>query len=249
MSSPPPVMSENERADAAVFAAAVAADLEMLAALHDREPTEAIVQAVQKAPLEQQFALVLGSEPALAAFAAFALAVDGLPKPVTEAALDELAAGYADVYLRYTYRASPEESVWLNEEGLRRQEPMFAVREFYRRHELAVADWAKRPDDHLVIELRFLARLMQRADLAEAVRFLDAHPLTWVKRFAIRLVQAEAPNWYAALALLTASYLEELRDHLTTLTGVERSMAQAERKIEAASSDAGPYVPGIAPSW
>ncbi len=231
------------------FAAAVASDLDMLAALHDREPSAAVVTALQQAPLEEQLALVLVSEPSLAAFAAFALALDEVPRPPDQAALDELAAGYADVYLRYTYRASPEESVWLSEDELQRQAAMFGAREFYRRHSLVATDWAKRPEDHLVVELRFLARLMDRQDFAEAARFLDAHPLRWVKRFAVRLVQAGAPNWYAALALLTASYLEELRDYLAELSGVARAKAEPDRKKAASEPADGPYVPGLAPSW
>lgn len=230
------------------FAAAVASDLDMLAALHDREPTAAIVTALQQAPLEDQLALVLVSEPSLAAFAAFALALDEVPCPVDDAALDELAAGYADVYLRYTYRASPEESVWLSEDELQRQAAMFDARDFYRRHSLVATDWAKRPEDHLVLELRFLARLLEKQDIAEAARFLDAHLLRWVKRFAVRLVQAGAPNWYAALALLTASYLEELRDYLVELSGVARK-SEPERKKAASQPADGPYVPGVAPSW
>lgn len=231
------------------FAAAVASDLDVLAALHDREPGAAIVAALQQAPLQDQLALVLTSEPALSALAAFALALDEVPCPVDNAALDELAAGYADVYLRYTYRASPEESVWLSEDELQRQAAMLDAREFYRRHSLVANDWAKRPEDHLVIELRFLARLMEQQDFAEAARFLDAHLLRWVKRFAVRLVQAGAPNWYAALALLTASYLEELRDYLVDLSGLERPKPEAERSKAVTPPAEGPYMPGIAPSW
>ena len=58
------------------FAAAVASDLDMLAALHDREPTAAIVGALQQAPLGDRLALVLAFEPALSTLAAFALALD-----------------------------------------------------------------------------------------------------------------------------------------------------------------------------
>lgn len=243
-------MTANQHSAAAEdFAAAVASDLDMLAALHDREPTAAIVTALQEAPLEEQLALVLVSEPSLAAFAAFALALDEVPAPVDQAALDELAAGYADVYLRYTYRASPEESVWLSEDELQRQAAMFDAREFYRRHNLVATDWAKRPEDHLVVELRFLARLLEQQEFTESARFLDAHLLRWVKRFAVRLVQAGAPNWYAALALLTASYLEELRDYLVELSGVARTKPELERKKAASQPADGPYMPGVAPSW
>jgi TorA maturation chaperone TorD len=241
--------ADQQSAAAEDFAAAVASDLDMLAALHDREPTAAIVTALQQAPLEEQLALVLVSEPSLAAFAAFALALDEVPSPIDQAALDDLAAGYADVYLRYTYRASPEESVWLSEDELQRQAAMFDAREFYRRHSLVATDWAKRPEDHLVLELRFLARVLEKQDFAEAARFLDTHLLRWVKRFAVRLVQAGAPNWYAALALLTASYLEELRDYLVELSGVERTKPELERKRVASQTADGPYVPGVAPSW
>lgn len=231
------------------FAAAVASDLEMLAALHDQEPSAAIVAALKQAPLQEQLALVLVSEAALSALAAFALALDEVPCPPDQAALDELAAGYADVYLRYTYRASPEESVWISEDGLQRQAAMFDAREFYRRHSLAATDRSKRPEDHLVVELRFLGRLMERQDFTEVARFLDAHLLRWVKRFAVRLVQAGAPNWYAALALLTASYLEELRDYLVELSGVERAKPEPELKKAVSPPSDAPYIPGIAPSW
>lgn len=243
-----------------VFADAVATDLDIIAGLHDREPTRAIVEALQAAPIEEQLGLRLASDPAKAAAAALAIAVSELPHPVTDAALDELAAGFADVYLRYTYRASPEESVWATEEGLVRQAPMFDAREWYRRNNLVVADWANRPDDHLVLELRFLAHLMRAAKdnggLVEAAKFLDEHLLRWMRKFAVRLVQAGASNWYAALALLTASYLDELRDRLAEATGyarpVEPPPAKRAKKKKLPAPDSveeRPYVPGVAPSW
>ncbi len=98
-----------------------------------------------------QLGLVLGSVAGKASLDAMAEALDELPDVADQHALDELAAAYADVYLRHTYRAAPTESVWLTEDGLERQAPMFRCREFYRRHELRVTDWANRTDDHLVV--------------------------------------------------------------------------------------------------
>ena len=130
---------------------------------------------------------------------AFELAVGQLPKPATSTVADELAAGYADVYLRHTYRAAPTESVWLTEDGLERQAPMFLIRDFYRKHNLVVTDWANRPDDHIVLQLRFLAHLFANAeypgDVAAAVEFLDAHLLRWVKRHAVRLGASGCPRF------------------------------------------------------
>ena len=238
------------------FAEAVAGDLLLLADLHDREPTAEVIAAVQSGPVQEQFGLVLKSDPGLAALEAMWLAADALPRPITPAALDEVAAGYADVYLRHTYRAAPTESVWLSDDGLERQEPMLQVRAFYRRHNARVTDWANRPDDHLVLQLRFIARLLRpdcdaSPDFKAAAQFMDEHILRWIRSHAIRLVQACAPDWYAALSLLTTSYLEELRDHLETITGVARAIPEAKvGKEEQAPDDVErPYVPGVAPSW
>jgi TorA maturation chaperone TorD len=245
--------------DAARFTAfkdAAAGDLELFAGLHDREPTAATIEAVQVCPIEQQLGLVMQSEAGKAAVAAFALAVDALPNPITEMALDDLAAGFADVYLRHTYRASPSESVWMTEDNMEQQAPMFETREWYRRHDLVVNDWARRPDDHLVIQLRFLAHAIAHAkapaELADTANFLDQHLMLWIKKFAVQLVRSGAPDWYAAVAILTASYIDELRDHLTSLTGLARPKPASGAKAKARPSQEAeerPYIPGVAPSW
>jgi TorA maturation chaperone TorD len=238
------------------FAEAVAGDLLLLADLHDREPTAEVVAAVQAGPVQEQLGMVLKNDPGLAALEAMWLAADALPRPITAAALDELAAGFADVYLRHTYRAAPTESVWLTDDGLERQEPMLQVRAFYRRHNVRVTDWANRPDDHLVLQLRFIAHLMRPGgdagpDFKAAAQFMDEHILRWIRSQAVRLVQARAPDWYAALSLLTASYLDEVRDYLETITGMARTAPEAKTgKKEPGRDDVErPYVPGVAPSW
>ncbi len=237
------------------FKTAVAGDLELLAGLHDHEPSAAIVAAVQSCPIERQLGLTLLTDASKAAAAAFDLTAGALPQPLTAAALDDLAAGFADVYLRHTYRTSPAESVWQTEDGLERQAPMFEIREWYRRHDLVVTDWASRPDDHLVLQLRFLAHAFTHAnavtDLVDTANFMDQHILGWIKKFAVRLVHGGAPDWYSAIALLTASYLDELRDHLTSLTGIARPVAPPPKKVKARPPELEdrPYVPGVAPSW
>jgi len=254
--------TEQAGPDVCAFANAVAGDLELLALLHDKEPSAEVVGAVQAGPVQDQLGLVLVQDAGLAALEALWLAANALPRPVTHAALDDLAAGYADVYLNHTYRAAPTESVWLTDEGLERQEPMLQVRAFYRRHKLKVADAANRPDDHLVLQLRFIAHLLRgedaagadlsTPDLSAAARFMDEHILKWASLHARRLMVARAPDWYAALSLVTSSYLDEVRDHLTALTGIERPRTEAvAAKLDAAcaADSERPYVPGVAPSW
>lgn len=247
--------SDANVGDALAFAQAVAEDLELIAILHDREPTEALIEAMRACPFEQQLAIVPSDPDTVNALAALKLSLDDLPSPIDSRALDDLAAGFADVYLRHTYRASPEESVWLTEDGLQRQGPMFAIREIYRRNNLRVTDWASRPDDHIVLQLRFLAHLLRAArhtgDLALPATFLDEHLLLWVKPFAARLIDCRAPDYYCAIALLTATYLHELRATLAEITGIAVPVAkrlEATTLPDAAALEK-PYFPGMAPSW
>lgn len=248
--APPVAVEAAERAAVARFAAALADDFDLIANLHDREPGREVVEAARQAPIGDQLGLRLVSDRAQEALAAFARMLDDLPPTIGDDVLQDLAAGYADVYLRHTYRAAPTESVWLTEDGLERQAPMFRVREWYRRHNLVVTDWASRPDDHIVLQLRFTAHLLRTGAIADAARFLDAHLATWAPRFAERLVHAGAPDWYAAIALLTACYIDEARAHLAAITGIAVPAAAVTTAPLEASADGAeaPYVPGVAPS-
>ncbi len=237
---------------------AIAGDLELLAALHDCEPSREWLEAARTCPVQAQLGLVLESASGRAALIAFDAALAALPPELSEQEIDDFAAEYANIYLRFLYRAAPCKSVWLDEEGLQHQAPMFQVNDWYRRHGLVSQDWAKRSGDHLVVELRFLAFLFARAkdrdDLAEAARFLDEHLLRWVGPFA-RRVAAETPlPYFAAAATLTQAYLEELRDHLEKAANLPRQAPAAEpvksaKPVLTCADEVRPYVPGAAPSW
>jgi TorA maturation chaperone TorD len=140
--------------------------------------------------------------------------------------LGRLAADYMDIYLTNGLRTSPCESVWLDEDHPTYQRPRFEVRDWYRAQGLRVEDWRKRSDDHLVNELDFLAHLLagvhQSVPLTEAARFMDEHPLRWIESFAERVADRCSTRFYAGLALLTAAYLDELRDLIARLTGEPR---------------------------
>lgn len=238
--------------------AGIAGDLDLLAALHDREPSREWLEAARACSISEQFALMLDTLAGNAAFLAFDAAVASLPPVIDQAVLDNLASEYANIYLRYLYRASPAESVWLDEDHLERQQPMFAVRTWYRRHHLASKDWAARSDDHLVVELRFLAHLFEHAttrdDLEEAARFMDEHLLRWVGQFAGRIAAETPSDYFAAAALLTDAYLEGLRDLLATAAGLPRRepLPEPVRKSTArilTCGDEAPYAPGAGPGW
>lgn len=239
------------------FGKAVADDLRDLARLHDREPDPALLEALREVSFPDHLGLQLRSERGREALRVMRQAIAELPQPPDAEVLDRLAVDFAEIYLTYGLRASPSESVWLDHEGLERQQPMFQVRRWYHRHGLAAADWRARADDHLVLQLSFLAHLLSQAAkpgaLGAAATFADEHLLRWLDQFAARVASRCATPFFAGVALLTAAYVDELRDILAASLGEPRPTAD---EIEArmrpkVTASCGPtrYVPGVGPGW
>jgi TorA maturation chaperone TorD len=220
-----------------LFRAAAAGDLRLLALLHDRELDGERILALWQDGYEDFLGLRLVGEAGRRSLALFRAGLTDIPAGLDPATLDALAADFADIYLTHGLSASPCESAWLDEDGLLMQGPMFDLRAWYARHGLAVADWRKRSDDHLVHQLLFVAHLLAPeseetagetdaqaggAGLAEVARFLDEHLLLWIDRFAERVSSRCGTRFYAGLALLTAAYLDELRELLVGVAQVPR---------------------------
>ena len=238
-----------------VWREAVVEDFSLLAFLHDREPTRKALEELRLHPFRERLGLVLQTPESAKSLKRFDDALGELPNPLDQESIDALAADYADIYLTYRYRASPTESVWLDTDHLERQEPTFRVQSWYRRHGLRSDDWARRPDDHLVLQLRFLAFFLERsdADLHDAARFLDEHLLRWIDRFAEQVERAGALPFFVSLAWVTANYVDEVRAHLTEMTGIappetemQSGPAETDGDLE---EDFRPYLPGAEPGW
>lgn len=214
------------------FGQSAAADLHRLAELHDREPAADLLEGLREQPLQNFFALTLDRDDARKGFTLIEDSLRAMPRPVDQGTLDTLAADFAAIYLNHTYRAAPLESVWVHDEPLVRQEAMFAVRRWYRAANVAPDPSDKRDSDHLVLELHFLALLLERAGdeegLRTALRFLDAHPMRWVPAFCSRVAGRCATAYYGGLALLTGAYLDRLRDLLGAYLDVPRPSYQKE---------------------
>lgn len=239
----------------AMLRAAVGHDLLALAVLHHVElDGETIARLQAQDENSGGFLLMPASERGKEALRLFKEGIRLIDEHPDDAVLDELAADYAAIYLTHAFSASPCESVWIDEEGLAMQEPMFQIREAYERHGLAVSDWRIRSDDHLVPQLQFLSHLFEKkVDLEEVARFLDEHLLRWIDRFAQRVGTRCATPFYAGLAMMTAAYLDELRDLLAEIDGQSRpSKEEIDRRMKPTIEVALPepkFVPGSAPSW
>ena len=110
--------------------------------------------------------------------------------------------------------APPWESVYRSEERLIFDWPALAVREQFRQMGLA-SEKANEPDDHIGLELLFMALMTEReADgNQQAVHvqrsFLQQHLMAWAPAFCDDLVAHAQTDLYRGLGLLTRGLLEQ----------------------------------------
>lgn len=229
--------------------------LDLLARAHDREPDLDFIDGLRNNSILLWFAEPFESEPVSAAISATTDALAMLPDPLEPQSCDELATEYADIYLTYAYRISPCGSVWLTDDNLDRQAPMFDVRSWYRKYGVEVPDWRSRPDDHIVHQIQFLALLLRQpnSDARRAVaEFLDDSLLKWLPEFAHRMAERATSPLYIGIAQLTLAVVEEIRDVMEHETGISRPQPEPERPRKTIRKNAQieiSYLPGVAESW
>jgi TorA maturation chaperone TorD len=240
--------------------AALAEDAATLALLHDAELTPSVLGELSQVGFPANLGLTPVGEMSLGSFQMMRVAVSSLPAAADATLLDELAADFAGIYLTGAYGASPSESYWLSDDHLVCQDAMFDLRTLYAEHGLAVPDWRKRPDDHLVFQLQFLARRLDAAaggdDWRALARFLDYHLLRWLPDFAGRVAERCDTMFYAGLAMLTNAWLQQLRDLIAEGLGEPRPSREqieaslgSQREPEVAAVPMA-FMPGAAgPSW
>ncbi|MCK8817849.1 molybdopterin-dependent oxidoreductase [Natroniella sulfidigena] len=138
--------------------------------------------------------------------------------------------------------APPWQSVYRNDGNIIFSADTLAVRRFYRCWGFQLASQIKEPDDHLGLELEFMA--LTTADVLQAIegkerdrllkllktqhKFLTDHLLQWVDEFVTRVTANSEENFYTGLALFTLQYLkldaklvEGLISDLDELVGLE----------------------------
>ncbi len=235
-------------------------DLALLARLHGRELDEDLLAALMNGSFADFFALLPEDGMGREACEVIDRGWQVLDEGNTARLHDRLAADFAALYLTHRHRISPDESVWLDEDGLVRQKPMLEVREWYARFGVAAPDWRKVPDDNIALQLAFVSHLMTAcgedggwsASLEDATHFLDEHLLLWLYDFAAAAASRCHTPFYAGLAVFTSTWMRAFRELLERLTGIapltpEERAARRKRPDEASQVE-GPYVPGVGPA-
>lgn len=238
------------------FGTATAADFRRLAFLHDREVTTEVLDDLRRQPFQDLLGLTLRSAAAQQALNILDSSLAELPAVLDSERMDQFAADFTAIYLNSLLRAYPAESPWIVEDKLTHQEPMFQIRGWYQRYGLVVDDAQKRTEDHLVFQLQFLAHLFEHAGrdgtpgvelLREAARFLDEHLLLWIFDFSSRVAKRCTEQYHAGLVLVTAAYLDEVRDLLATFLDEPRPTAEEVEARRKKASTGAAAVSGATP--
>ncbi|MEJ2569807.1 MAG: molecular chaperone TorD family protein [Anaerolineales bacterium] len=122
------------------------------------------------------------------------------------------------------FTTPPWESVYFNEDRMLFQKETLEVRAWYRRFGLAAEKQGREPDDHIALELSFLAHLASLAleachaedweryeELMTAQRdFLSAHVLRWALDWCDLMVLHARTDFYHGTAFLLRGVLTEL---------------------------------------
>ena len=141
---------------------------------------------------------------------------------MTHEAMEALQSDYTHLFIGPgKVLAAPWESIYFNDERLVFQEQTLDVRSWYRRFGLEPEKLYSEPDDHIGLEMAFLAHLARRGLRAleegdretfdELLRsqhaFLSAHPLKWVGPWCAQVGEHATTGFYRGLALLTRGML------------------------------------------
>ncbi len=117
--------------------------------------------------------------------------------------------------------APPWESVYRSKERLVFSEQTLAVREFYRSFGLKIKKRYSEPDDHISLELEFMAWLCKQAAEPNLIqdkigfyifgqnRFLTEHLLAWVPALCDDIKRAAESDFFRGLAVLTTQWLTD----------------------------------------
>jgi len=132
----------------------------------------------------------------------------------------DLAAEFTVLFIggRRSRRVFPYESVYTSAEHLMMQESRDEVAAVYRAAQLSLPENFREPEDHLALELAYMAHLnMQasQADQAESARqaislqqsFYRKHLMVWAPEFCADLKKATRSAFYAWLAEFTGDFL------------------------------------------
>jgi len=135
--------------------------------------------------------------------------------------IEQLARDYASLFLGVGPKTvSLCESVYRSASGLLYQSSLFEVQQSYSETGMTKSDQYHEPEDHIAVELSYMARLCEltqeavKAGREQALNylrlqrlFLEDHLVRWIPLFSQQLIAASPPGFYRAMAHLLKGYI------------------------------------------
>ena len=131
----------------------------------------------------------------------------------SENAEEDLAVDYATVFLAAGSNdgsaAIPCESVYTGAKKLVMQEAWEEVSSLYTEHNLKKNSiYSDLMEDHLAVELEFMATLVRSGSVEDQKAFLEQHLLNWVSGFTADIDKYARQDFYKALGRITLGFLQ-----------------------------------------
>lgn len=221
--------------------AAVAADLLILADLHDHTLQREAIVALWSRCYDGLFALSPCSLTLRKAMGALCQSLTEIPTCFDAATDAALVADYQQIYLGIGTLSGPRRSAWVKVSTDTRAIDSNALHLWGEQRGEPIGRWISDDDaDHLVTQLRYLACLVAADGMAlpsaRLAPFLDQHLLLWIDRFASEVANHGTTHLYRELAALTAVYLHELAtlfEHGHAYTAASQLTGKRHSHIEA----------------
>lgn len=104
----------------------------------------------------------------------------------------------------------PFESVYRSHEKILQQQPWQDVKAFYGKHGFQLDDGEIHPEDHIAVELSFMAALIETEDQEETERnFFESHLIQWLPELMQDLIKNPYASFYREAAICTQKFIEE----------------------------------------
>ena len=137
-------------------------------------------------------------------------------------AVEDLAVDYATVFLAAGSNdgaaAIPCESLYAGKEKLVMQQPWEDVCTLYRSHGLGKdKSFSDLMEDHLALELEFMATLVRGGCLSQQKAFLEEHLLNWLGDFLADVDQYACQDFYKAVTRMTLGFAQTEQALLSAL--------------------------------
>ena len=167
------------------------------------------------------------------------------PELLTPGTLTKLESDYLTLFIGTgRLKAPPWESVYLSQRKIVYQEHTLAVREAYARAGYRAKNMGREPDDHIALELDFMASLTDEA--AKAFRagklykakkalmaqkdFLSDHILKWAPKLADNIIESAATDYYRGIARLLLGLIQVDKGALSELLDQIAARIKKERQ-------------------